>query len=158
MKVYEMEEAFATLEAMLESGEIDEDVYNDTLESLPIEETAVWMAKIRRNTEADIKALDDEIKRLKDRKERLKHAKERESDTLLRLCHLKGGSIKSALFTISPRKSTAVVITDEKAIPEAFKSREVTIKIDKNALKDYIKAGMEVDGAELVQNETVTIR
>ena len=58
MKVYEMEEAFATLEAMLESGEIDEDVYNDTLKSLPIEETANWMAKIRRNTEADIKALE----------------------------------------------------------------------------------------------------
>lgn len=158
MKIYELEGAFAELSAMLESGEIDEEIYNDTVESLPVEESAEWMAKIRRNTDADIKAVDEEISRLKTKKESLKKAKERENETLLKLCKLRGGTIKSALFTISPRKTVSVDIVDEDAISDLFKEEVVTYKIDKQGIKEMLVSGLEVEGAELKESESVQIR
>ena len=154
MKIYELEGAFAELSAMLESGEIDEEIYNDTIESLPVEESAEWMAKMRRNTDADIK----EISRLKAKKESLKKAKERENETLLKLCKLRGGTIKSALFTISPRKTVSVDIVDEDAISDLFKEEVVSYKIDKQGIKEMLVSGLEIEGAELKESESVQIR
>ena len=158
MNTYELTTAFAALSQMFESGELEEDVYNDTLESLPIEEAAEQVAKIRKNYDGNIKEIDDEISRLKARKEQMKNAKERANQSLLKLCHMRGGRIKTALFTVSPSKRTAVNITDEDAISDAFKEYTQVVSIDKKAIREFLESGVQVEGAELVQNESVSIR
>ena len=65
---------------------------------------------------------------------------------------------KSGMFNFSIQKNPASVnITDERIIPEEFLIPQLP-KIDKTALKDVLKNGVEVPGAELKQTEGLRIR
>ncbi len=158
MNTYELETSFATLSAMFENGEIEEDIYNDTLESLPVEEAAEQIAKMRRNFEGDIESVDEEMKRLRNRKESLAKAKDRANETLLRLLHMRGGKIKTPLFGIHMRRTVAVDITDPDAVDAAYKTTVETVTINKTAVRDALKSGLSVTGAQLKENESVILK
>lgn len=66
--------------------------------------------------------------------------------------------VSAGTFTVGTRKSTAVNIIDESAIPARYASEVVTVKIDKTAIKDAIKNGEEVPGAQLVERKSLTIK
>lgn len=66
--------------------------------------------------------------------------------------------VSAGTFTVGTRKSTAVNIIDESAIPARYASEVVTVKIDKTAIKDAIKNGEEVPGAQLVERKSISIR
>jgi hypothetical protein len=56
---------------------------------------------------------------------------------------------------ISSRKTTAVELDVEPIdLPEEFQRRKITIEADKTALKDAIKAGVIVDGCQLVERRS----
>ena len=61
-------------------------------------------------------------------------------------------------MALSFRESTAVSITNEKDIPEAYTEIVKTAKIDKKAIGDAIKSGKVVPGAELVENMNLQIK
>jgi hypothetical protein len=60
------------------------------------------------------------------------------------------------LHKISFRASTAVNIIDEVRIPNRY--IKVETKIDKDALRRDLKAGLVVEGAELITNKSLQIR
>lgn len=68
--LYELTGQFLEIQSILESGEYDDQIVKDTLESLEfeIEEKADNYAKIIRNFESQIDAIKAEEKRLKDRR------------------------------------------------------------------------------------------
>lgn len=67
--------------------------------------------------------------------------------------------IESPWFVLSVQKNPgAVEITDERQLPDDFKTEVVTVKVDKAAIKDALKAGHDVPGAALVQGTRLAIR
>lgn len=60
------------------------------------------------------------------------------------------------LHKISFRTSTAVNITDETRIPNTY--IKVETKIDKESLKRDLKAGLVIEGAELITNRNIQVR
>lgn len=66
--------------------------------------------------------------------------------------------VSAGTFTVGTRKSTAVNIIDESAIPARYANEVVAVKIDKTAIKDAIKNGEEVPGAQLVERKSLTIK
>lgn len=66
--------------------------------------------------------------------------------------------VSAGTFTVGTRKSTAVNIIDESALPARYAREVVAVKIDKTAIKDAIKNGEEVPGALLVERRSISIR
>ena len=65
---------------------------------------------------------------------------------------------KSGMFNFAIQKNQeSVNITDERIIPEDFLIQQPP-KIDKTALKELLKNGVEIPGAELKQTESLRIR
>lgn len=59
---------------------------------------------------------------------------------------------------LSTRKSKSVNILDENLISDEFKKCKETWSIDKVAIKAAIANGNTVDGAELVENTSLTLK
>jgi hypothetical protein len=71
--------------------------------------------------------------------------------------YLEGTSFKTTKVNVSFRKSESLEISDVYKIPEDFlKYKEPDV--DKAGLKQFIKAGAEVEGAELVEKLNIQIK
>jgi hypothetical protein len=55
---------------------------------------------------------------------------------------------------LSSRKSSAVVIADEQALDPAWLAVTTTTKPDKAAIKEALKAGQQIPGAQLLSRRT----
>ena len=55
---------------------------------------------------------------------------------------------------LSSRRSSAVVIDDEQALDPAWLSFTTTSKPDKAAIKDALKAGQQIAGAQLLSRRS----
>ena len=64
--------------------------------------------------------------------------------------------VEIGMRKVSFLSSTAVNITDEASIPASYV--RVETKIDKESLKRDLKAGLVIEGAELVTNKSLQIR
>jgi hypothetical protein len=64
--------------------------------------------------------------------------------------------VEVGLRKLSLRSSTTVNITDEDHIPNQY--IKVETSIDKMALKKDLQAGLVIEGAELVKNQSIQIR
>ena len=100
--------------------------------------------------------LDEEIKRLTAKKKVAENAVARMKDALMQVLQLE--KINAGTFTISTRKSKSLEVLDEALIPEKYKETVTTIKVDKNAIKDAIKNGAEIEGVELKENKSIQIK
>lgn len=108
---------------------------------------------------SDVEAFDAEIKRLQARKKTAQNAIDRMEQALLNaMTTMELEKVKAGTFTVGTRKSTSVEILDENAIPSAYKTEVTTVKVDKNAIKNAIKAGETVDGATLLEKKNLSIR
>lgn len=102
-------------------------------------------------------AADAEIKRLTAIKKSAQGAQKRLKDTLAYAMETFGyDKYDIGLHKLSFRSSQAVNITDEVRIPNHYV--KVETKIDKEALRRDLKAGLVVEGAELITNKTIQIR
>lgn len=68
------------------------------------------------------------------------------------------GKFEAGISTISTRKSESIQITDIEKIPNEYLTRKVIESPDKGRIKDAIKSGETVPGAELVQNINLSIK
>lgn len=140
--------------------ELDEETKLDTLDSIDWEteyETKVEnYIKVMKNLEADVEARKNEIKRLTELNKADEKKKEHLKDTLSASMSLTGHErVDTPLFKVSFRKSQAVEV-DEAVLPEAYKV--ATWKADKKRLKEDLKNGLEILGAELVERKNLSIR
>ena len=137
-----------------ETGEV---IDLEALEALELERSekirniALWI----KNLKSDINALDAEEKAFKARKDAAKRKAEQLSGYLASV--LNGEKVTGTDFAISWRKSTAVNVLDEKALPPTFLVPQPP-KVDKTSISKALKAGETVTGAELVERQNMTIK
>ena len=110
-----------------------------------------------RKFEALAEAADAEIKRIQAIKKTATNSAKRLKESLAYGMEVMGmDKAEIGLNKLSFRTSTAVNITDEVRIPNKY--IKVETKIDKESLKRDLKAGLVIEGAELVTNKSIQIR
>lgn len=140
--------------------DLDDETKADTLESIDwqtdYEEKVENYIKVIKNNEADIEARKNEIKRLTELNRADERKNERLKEVLKESMDLTGHErVDTSLFKVSFRKSEAVEV-DDLLLPEAYKV--ATYKPDKKRLKEDLKNGFEILGAELVERKNLSIR
>jgi uncharacterized protein YeeX (DUF496 family) len=140
---------------MLDADFIDDQTFNDTMESLQgdLETKADGLLMYVANLKAEEKALGDEIKRLQAKKKTKQNHQERLRNYLRDNMAAAGISkIECPLFTITLRKPSQVVEVDDLyAIPDVYVN--VDIKPDKALIKEALKEGKIVDGCRLATGQ-----
>lgn len=147
-KVYEMD--------------LDDETWQDTLESIDsaIEQKADGVMYVIRNLEVDVIGLKDEEKRLKSKREvaerKIKRLKQYLQENMESVGKTK---FKTQLFAYNIQNNPASLkLTDEKLIPEKYYTVETSRKYDNKAIKDDLKAGKVINGAELKTSQSLRIR
>ena len=157
MNLYELSLSFQEVQNM----DLDPEVMKDTLDSIEdaIESKAENIAKLIRNLESDVSAYKEEEDRLKTKRQSAENKVKWLKTYLEDNMKLTGKTkFKSGMFNFAIQKNPASVnIVDEKAIPEEFLIQQPP-KVDKTSLKEILKRGIEVPGAELKQTEGLRIR
>lgn len=159
MTLYEMTEQAKALYDMLSSGEIDEQTFNDTLESIGVDDKINSYCSIINQFEGDKTLIKAEIERLKARSDlcdkniaRMKIALD---------CFMQAKESKkeqTAMFTVSYRKSERVQILNEADIPTDYINIKETKSIDKTSIKQALKAGISVPGTKLEEYKNIQIK
>ena len=160
MTLYEIAQEMATL-IDPETGEIRDYEAFEELQMAreeKIDNTAKWIIDL----EAEAKMVKERADELTKRAQATKKKAERLREFLQE--YLQGEKRKTADYTIGYRRTEAVEITDEdRAVAWLMEHRDDALtyqqpKISKTAVKELLKAGEEVPGAELVERQSMSIR
>ncbi|WP_314403964.1 siphovirus Gp157 family protein [uncultured Granulicatella sp.] len=157
MNLYELSQNYLAVQDM----DLEPETLKDTLDSIEeaIEVKAENIAKWIRNLEADKKAFEEEEKRFKDKKQaadnRIKSLKLYLEDNM----RLTGKTkFKAGFFSFAIQNNPpSVEVFDEALIPKQFLIAQ-PVKIDRAGIKELLKAGEEVPGAELKHSSSLRIR
>ena len=157
MNLYELSQNYLAVQDM----DLEPETLKDTLDSIEeaIEVKAENIAKWIRNLEADKKAFEEEEKRFKEKKQaadnRIKSLKLYLEDNM----RLTGKTkFKAGFFSFAIQNNPpSVEVFDEALIPKQFLI-EQPVKIDRAGIKELLKAGEEVPGAELKHSSGLHIR
>ena len=156
--LYELTQDAALLQEMLENGEIDEQVFNDTLDGMDIDTKIENICKVIRNLDANATAYKAEKDRLAAKEKAAKNGIERLKESVLNyMLTVNKKKVEAGVFTVSSGVSKSVEIIYEDMLDEKFFIPQPD-KVDKTAITKAIKAGEEVSGARLVEKPFVTIR
>lgn len=157
MNLYELSQNYLAVQDM----DLEPETLKDTLDSIEeaFEVKAENIAKWIRNLEADKKAFEEEEKRFKEKKQaadnRIKSLKLYLEDNM----RLTGKTkFKAGFFSFAIQNNPpSVEVFDEALIPKQFLIEQPP-KIDRAGIKELLKAGEEVPGAELKQTKGLRIR
>lgn len=168
MNIYDITGNFLKLQQMLESGEIDEETFKDTLESIDmdLEEKAENYAKIIKNLTKDTEGIKAEETRLKEKRQAIESNIDRLKKDLESAMIITGKTkFKTDLFSFGIQKNTPSVQIENEAdfIQWAAIKREDLLKykdpeINKKAIIEELKQGKEIIGAKIAQSESLRIR
>jgi hypothetical protein len=158
MNLYELTANAAYLQQLLEDGDIDEQTFNDSLESLMIDDKVENICKVIRNLEVQAAAFKEEADRLAKKKKTVENGVDRLKESLVNLLQTtKAKKITAGLFTVSLGSTKAVEVMDETALPDCYLTPQPP-KVDKTGIGAALKAGEEVPGAALKENYHVRIK
>ena len=116
-------------------------------------------AYIIKQIDAECDIIDNEIKRLQQAKKVRENTVDRLKSTLTTAMNtFEVTEIKTPLIKINFRKSESVIVYDVNSLPQMFKTIKVTETPDKAKIKEVIKNGDTVVGAELVISQNLQIR
>lgn len=140
---------------------IDEETKLDTLESIDwteqFEEKVENTVKVIKNKEAEKKQLKEEIDRLTARHKSIDNDITRLKTGLQGAFEITGyEKVKTLLFTVSLTNNQPSVVVDEDLLPKKYFIQ--TLKPDKTAIKELLKAGKKVKGAMLQESRSLRIR
>jgi predicted nucleic acid-binding Zn-ribbon protein len=115
------------------------------------------IAKYIVSIQAEIVALQEEIDRMKDK------ISSRQNKIEFLRSYIQSNmtndeKIKDPFISISFRKSESVEISDMSLIPDMYKKTKTEISPDKIAIKDAIKNGQEISGAQIMTNYYLQIK
>lgn len=156
MKLYEITEAYNCLlntdldeELIKESLKIIDEEFNTKVENT---------VKVIKNAEADIKALRDEEQRLAKKRRSLQSRVDfLKTNIFNNMKIIDNKKIETPLFNVVIQKNPKkLVIKSEKSVPDEF--TKINRVIDKAKLKDAIESGLNVDYAEIIQEEGLRIK
>ena len=158
--LYQLTGEILALQSM--AYEEDDEAFKDTLEALQLEQhdAIEYLTKLMKNITADVDAHKAEEARLKKSREVLEHRIERIHTAIFNAVKATGEkSFKTSLFSYTVKSNPPSVKYDvpEDKIPKMFRIKQPD-KIDKQAIKDYIKSGKSCTFAHLEQGESLVIR
>ena len=162
MTLYEMTAQAQALKALLESEEIDEQAFADTLEAIGADEKVDSYCRIIKSIEGDNALIDAEIARLTALKQRNGKSIDRMKEALDRfdrfMAAIGSTKEKTPFFSVSYRTSESVQVYDLSAIPERYIKMKVEQAPDKTAIKAALKAGEMVKGCSLEKKRNIQIK
>lgn len=161
--IYELTEEVLTLWALMESGELDDEMLIGAMEysqeelHLKLEAYCKWI----KNMESDIAGLKAEEERLKDKRKTMENTIDRAKKAMKSAMEVSGEKkVKGQIFTISIQANPESVVLDEPYIdniPPEYLVKDP--EIDKAKLKEDLKNGVNLEGiAHLEQNYGLRIR
>ncbi|MBC6148069.1 siphovirus Gp157 family protein [Listeria innocua] len=158
MKLYELTDNYLRVQELLEENKTE--AVEDTLDALTdgFHDKAENIVKIIKSLAADSEMAGKEAKRLLKRKQALENNVQKLKTYLqTEMERMEIRKINSTLFTIQIQKNPASVeIVDEALLKPFFLLQEP--KIDKKRIAEILKSGEEVEGAKLVESESIRIR
>ena len=162
--IYELTQDYLIISEMMENPELDPEFLADTMEAVDgeLEVKAENYAKVMKNLDGDIEALDNEIRRLTSRKKALENNIKNMKKTLQSMMTITGKiKFKTDLFSFGIQKNAPSVIidaSDVNNIPSDYlKFRDP--EVDKTKIKEAIQNGADLTGiAHLEQTESLRIR
>lgn len=162
MKLYEITEAIENFDYTKfideETGEFDEQGFNEAINSLEQEKESKIesIGLLIKNLKAEADAIASEVKSLQARKQQKDKQIEWWKNYLS--INLNGEKFETSKVSLSFRKSVAVNVIDEQAIPNEYITQEIVSKVNKTEIKKALKNGIEINGAELVENQNIQIK
>lgn len=162
MNIYEINDSLKNLEEALEVCEGNEEAQELIRKALEevggnLKEKVDNSVRFIRNKEAEAKALAEEIKFLQAKKKVVENKIDNFKKYLFEFTQSNDGKVQGDMFKLSIRKNPASLnIINEDEISDIFKTTQIVI--DKTALKEALKKGGEIAGAELVQSQSLSIK
>ena len=158
MTIYELTQNALYLQNLLEEGEIDEQVYKDSIESMCAENKLESICMVIRNLEHKAGAFKAEIDRMAARKKTLENSVNRLKNSMMEYMQASNqDKVEAGVFALSLGKSKSVNIWDVTLLPDEYLLPQDP-KIDKIAIGKALKSGEAVDGAELTESSFLKIR
>ena len=154
MKLYEIDNAI--LECIdLETGEVIDAEKLSELQmerETKLENVALWIKDLK----AEITALKAEKEAFAEREKQAKTKLEGLEKWLA--FALNGEKFSTSKVAVSFRKSEAVDVQNEEILPKKYFNKKTTYTVNKTAIKEAIKAGLKVKGAELIENMNLQVK
>lgn len=158
--LYQINGALIALFEQIEEngGELTEELASQLeIKETELTEKASGYLEIIGAQEAFITRIDEELKRLQARKKQAKTLVDRLKNNLVKAVEV-FGEIELETKTVTTRKSTSLEVEDVNALPEVYKVKKVTETADKAAIKKDLKAGVIIDGCQLIENKSFRIK
>ncbi|HFU4173915.1 TPA: siphovirus Gp157 family protein [Streptococcus suis] len=155
--LYELEGFYAQLQAM----DLDDETFNDTLESIDFQEdlerNIEYFVKLWKNALSDVERFKQAKQEFYDKEKNAKAKAEKYKEVIERALKMSNKQkVEAGLFTVSLRKSKQVDISDETKIPLEFMKLEY--KPIKTELAKHLKAGEVIEGATLIEKESLQVK
>ena len=155
--LYKLEGIYAQLQAM----ELDDETFNDTLDSIDFQEdlerNIEYFVKLWKNTVSDAERFKQAKQEFYEKEKNAKAKAEKYKEAIERALKMSNKQkVDAGLFTVSLRKSKQVDILDETKIPLEFMKLEY--KPIKTELAKHLKAGEVIEGATLIEKESLQVK
>lgn len=156
--IYDILDETLLLKAVLLDSEIDDvdeaiQAYLASSAEQKFESYCKLIRSLDRESDALRAERDDLYAKLKARE----NAAQRLKDRLAMFMQASGqAKLPAGVFSISTQQSQSVDVLDVDALPEQY--RRVKVEPDKTAIKEALKSGAQVPGAQLVESTHVRIR
>lgn len=161
MKLFELAQSYRVIEERYENGEFELEQVKDTLDAIDdefnpkAENIANWIGQ----NKAEIERLKEKKKAFADEQKRLEKLNASLKDYLAQSLEAKGvKKFYTENNILSVRKAKSVQIDDEHLIPDEFFNIKETRTVSKDAIGKALKAGKQVQGAELIEKASLTIK
>lgn len=164
LRLYEISDIYNGVIAMIENEEVTEEAMQEALEVIvdDFENKADSIASLIKDQNAYVAAVKEEKKKLDEKMKRVEKNTKWLKDYLSGEMHKVGkNKVETARNKISFRKSTQVIVDDETGLYEVyphFKKEVVTTSVDKKALGDALKSGLETQFAHLQENQNLQVK
>ncbi|KIX91448.1 siphovirus superfamily [Staphylococcus microti] len=140
--------------------DVDPQLIQDTLDSIESEmhEKVDNIIKLKRSVDGDVDVIDAEIKRLQKMKKQKENLSDKLKGYLAIMLEQRGlRKYKTPTNHIYKRKNKpSIVVTNESLIDKAYYIPQPP-KLNKKQIEEDIKAGVDVEGAELSASESLVI-
>lgn len=141
-----------------ETGEFDEQGFQNAIQQLQISKDAKLenCALAIKNLNAEINDIENEINSFKERKDK----KKRKIESIKKIIDfaLQGEKFETSKVSLYYTKSSKVEIYDENKVDEEYIKKTITTSFDKKAIREAIKKGVEVKGAEIITSSNLQIK
>ena len=157
MKLYEIKEVYLNLlELELDGADIEN--YLKVVQG-ELDEKLQNIGLVYKTAVAEADAIKAEEEKLYERRKSLENKAENLKKWLYsEMTQLKIDKINKPNIVLSIAKNPHRLVVQDDLIPEQYKVSQVVISIDKAQIKDELKQGIKIKGAELVQDTSLRIK